>query len=169
MVEIDFLAANHVRIVGLCGQNWKWTLCYSFSLRCLIAYVPKMLLSIWLHMCTTRPQGMGLACRGHWALGSAQFTVYSLRRSLITQVSNCQDGCQTNSRRYDDLLSTNRLRRPLKYVLRDCTCDGLRVRIKCMGLYGRPPLALAGLLVTFDVRAYYRNCCIGCNQILHSD
>jgi len=24
MVEIDFLAANHVRIVGLCGQNWNW-------------------------------------------------------------------------------------------------------------------------------------------------
>jgi len=23
MVEIDFLEANHVRIVGLGGQNWK--------------------------------------------------------------------------------------------------------------------------------------------------
>jgi len=23
MVEIDFVAANYVRIVGLCGQNWK--------------------------------------------------------------------------------------------------------------------------------------------------
>jgi len=23
MVEIDFLAANHVCIVGLCGQNWN--------------------------------------------------------------------------------------------------------------------------------------------------
>ena len=23
MVEIDFLAANHVRIVGLCGENWN--------------------------------------------------------------------------------------------------------------------------------------------------
>jgi len=23
MVEIDFLAANHVRIVGLCSQNWN--------------------------------------------------------------------------------------------------------------------------------------------------
>jgi len=23
MVEIDFLAANHVHIVGLCGQNWN--------------------------------------------------------------------------------------------------------------------------------------------------
>jgi len=23
MVQIDFLAANHVRIVGLCGQNWN--------------------------------------------------------------------------------------------------------------------------------------------------
>jgi len=23
MVEIDFLAANHVRIIGLCGQNWN--------------------------------------------------------------------------------------------------------------------------------------------------
>ena len=28
-----------------------------------------------------------LACRGHWALGSAQVTVHS----LITQVSNCQE------------------------------------------------------------------------------
>ena len=53
---------------------------------------------------------MGLACRRHWVLGSAQlFTVYSLRCSLITQLSNCQDGCQTNSRRYDDLLSTDRV------------------------------------------------------------
>ena len=40
-----------------------------------------------------------------------------------------------------------RPRRPLKYVPRDCTCDGLRVRIKFMGLYGRPLLALAGFLV----------------------
>jgi len=23
MVEIDFLAPNHVRIIGLCGQNWN--------------------------------------------------------------------------------------------------------------------------------------------------
>jgi len=23
MVEIDFLAANHVCIIGLCGQNWN--------------------------------------------------------------------------------------------------------------------------------------------------
>jgi len=23
MVQIDFLAANHVRIIGLCGQNWN--------------------------------------------------------------------------------------------------------------------------------------------------
>jgi len=38
MVEIDFLAANHVRIVGLCGQNWNRTLRYSFALK---AYVPK--------------------------------------------------------------------------------------------------------------------------------
>ena len=40
-----------------------------------------------------------------------------------------------------------RPRRPLKYVPRDCTCDGLRVRIKFMGLYGRPLLTLAGFLV----------------------
>jgi len=39
MVEIDFLAANHVRIVGLCGQNWNRTLGYSFALRCEKAYV----------------------------------------------------------------------------------------------------------------------------------
>jgi len=120
MVEIDFLAANHVRIVGLCGQNWNRTLCYSFSLRCLIAYIPRILLSIWL-MCTMRLQAqcMGLTCRGHWALGSVQlFTVYSLRRSLITQVSNCQDGCQTNSRRYDDLptASTSQIRTAWLYL-----------------------------------------------------
>jgi len=24
MVQMEFLAANHVRIVGLCGQNWSW-------------------------------------------------------------------------------------------------------------------------------------------------
>jgi len=24
MVQIDFLAANHVRIVRLCGQSWNW-------------------------------------------------------------------------------------------------------------------------------------------------
>jgi len=23
MVQMDFLAANHVTIVGLCGQNWN--------------------------------------------------------------------------------------------------------------------------------------------------
>jgi len=39
MVEIDFLAANHVRIVGLCGQNWNQTLGYSFALRSVQAYV----------------------------------------------------------------------------------------------------------------------------------
>jgi len=68
----------------------------------------EMLLTIWL-LWTTRPQCMGVACRGHWPLGtsSAQFTVYRLRHSLTNhELSNCQDGCQTNSRRYNDLLST---------------------------------------------------------------
>jgi len=67
-------------------------------------------------MCTMQPQCMGLACRGHRALGSVQlFTVYSLRCSLITQLSNFQDGCQTNSRRYDDLLSTDRVDLSITY------------------------------------------------------
>jgi len=35
MVQIDFLAADRVHIVGLCGQNWNRTLGYSFSLRSL--------------------------------------------------------------------------------------------------------------------------------------
>ena len=123
------------------------TLGYSFALRSVKACFRKMLLSIRLY-CWPRNH---LACRGRgrWAM---LFTVYSLRHSLITQVSNCQDGCQTNSRRYDDLLSTEyRPRRPLKYVPRDCTCDGLRVRIKFMGLYGRSPLALAGFLVIHTI------------------
>jgi len=52
----------------------------------------------------TTVHGRGLP----WALGtsSAQFTVYRLRQSLTNQLSNCQDGYQTNSRRYHDLLST---------------------------------------------------------------
>jgi len=106
MVQMEFLAANHVRIVGLCGQNWNRTLCYSFSLRSLrprnvFKYLTNVYHTTIVHC---------LACRGHWALGSAQlFTVYSLRHSLITQLSNCQDGCQTNSRRYDDLFSTDRV------------------------------------------------------------
>jgi len=77
---MDFLAANHVRIFGLCGQNWNRTLGYSFALRSVQACVPEMLLSIWL-LCTTPPHCMGLACRGRgcWAVHTAQFTVYSLR------------------------------------------------------------------------------------------
>ena len=39
-----------------------------------------------------------------WALGSAQITHTGVE---LPQVLNCQDGCQTNSRRYDDLLSTD--------------------------------------------------------------
>jgi len=44
------------------------------------------LLSIWL-LWTTRPQCMGVACRGHWPLGtsSAKFTVYRLRHSSTNQ------------------------------------------------------------------------------------
>jgi len=43
-------------------------------------------------------------------------------------------------------------------VKRLCVCvcsDGLRVRIKFMGQYGRPNLALAGILVNFDARAIW--------------
>jgi len=42
MVEIDFLAANHVCIVGLCGQNWNMKHGYSFSLRTVTAYARKV-------------------------------------------------------------------------------------------------------------------------------
>ena len=38
--------------------------------------------------------------------------------------------------------------------------DGLTVRIKFMGQYGRPPLATAGLLVNFDVRAVTVDVCL---------
>jgi len=80
MVEIDFLAANHVRIVGLCGQNWNRTLGYSFALRCVKAYVRNVVKYLTTVEWTTRPQCMGMACRGHWPLGtsSAQFTVYRI-------------------------------------------------------------------------------------------
>jgi len=54
---------------------------------------------------------------------------------------------RTAARPIPEGMTIYRLRRPLKYVPRECTCDGLRVRIKFMGLYGRPLLALAGFLV----------------------
>ena len=106
MVEIDFLAANHVRIIGMCGQNWNRTLGYLFALRSVKAYFRKMLLSIWLH-CWPRDHsawawpavGTG---PGPLGTSSSQFIDW-----CTEQLSNCQDGCQTNSRRYDDLLSTN--------------------------------------------------------------
>ena len=48
----------------------------------------------------------------------AQVTVHT--GDTITQVSNCQGSCQTNSRRYDDLLSTVRdLRLGAACVTRD--------------------------------------------------
>jgi len=39
VVQIDFLAANLVRIVGLCGQNGNRTHVYSFTLRSVKACV----------------------------------------------------------------------------------------------------------------------------------
>ena len=53
---------------------------------------------------TTRPQCMQHGPGLPWALGSAQITHTGVE---LPQVLNCQDGCQTNSRRYDDLLSTD--------------------------------------------------------------
>ena len=43
MVEIDFLAANHVRIVGLCVriETRLWVIRFHY-----VAYVPVILLSI---------------------------------------------------------------------------------------------------------------------------
>ena len=67
MVEIDFLAANHVRIVGLCGQNWNWTLYYSFSLRSLR---PRNVVE-YLTTGAWPGDGRGLLwalATGHWAL-----------------------------------------------------------------------------------------------------
>jgi len=50
---------------------------------------------------------------GHWALAVHSATVHSLQSEAqfnkSGQLSNCQDGCQTNSQRYDDLLSTDRV------------------------------------------------------------
>ena len=48
-----------------------------------VAYVPEMLLSIWLQV---HGQATGMACRGHWPLGtsSAQLTVYRLRHRCPT-------------------------------------------------------------------------------------
>jgi len=69
MVEIDFLAANHVCIVGLCGQNWNRTLGYLFSLRSLKAYFRNVVKYLTTVECTTRPQCMG--GRGlPWALAA---------------------------------------------------------------------------------------------------
>ena len=78
MVQMDFLAANHVHIVGLCGQNWNRTLGYSFALRSLRPRnVVKYLTTVeW----TTRPQCMSDGRGLPWALasGHSQWTVHSL-------------------------------------------------------------------------------------------
>jgi len=117
MVEIDFLAANHVCIVGLCGQNWNRTQGYSFSLRSLKAYVLNVVkyLTTVDHATTVHGRGLPWAQgtgrhAGPWALAvhSSQFIDWSTVNQS-GRLSNCQDGCQTNSRRYDDLLSTDRV------------------------------------------------------------
>ena len=101
----------------------------------------EMLLSIWL-LWTTRPQCMGVACRGHWPLGtsSAQFTVYRLRHSLTDQ-----DSCPTAST----------AARPIpKGMTIFCllTASTSQIRTTWLylydwGQYGRPPIASAELLV----------------------
>ena len=108
----------------------------------------EMLLSIWL-LWTTRPQCMGVACRGHWPLGtsSAQFTVYwyRLRHSLTNQ-----DSCPT----------ARTAARPIpKGMTIFClpTASTSRIRTAWLylydwGQYGRPPVASAGLLVVFMAR-----------------
>jgi len=72
-----------------------------------VAYVPEMLLSIWLLWSGSRDHSAwatGVSCRGHWPLGtsSAQVTVYRLRHRCPTARMAAS---QTNSWRYDDLLS----------------------------------------------------------------
>jgi len=74
MVEIDFLAANHVRIVGLCGQNWNRTLGYY------VAYVWNVVKYLTTVEWTTRPQciwAWPAVGTGRWALAvhSSQFAV----------------------------------------------------------------------------------------------
>jgi len=83
MVEIDFLAANQV-VLSDCVvriETGLWVIRFHY-----VAYVPVMLLSIWLLWSGPRdhsPWAMGVACRGHWPawpLGnsSALFTVYRI-------------------------------------------------------------------------------------------
>ena len=101
----------------------------------------KMLLSIWL-LWTTRPQCMGVACRGHWPLGtsSAQFTVYRLRHSLTNQ-----DRCPT----------ARTVARPVPegmtiFCLPTTSTSQIRTAwlyLYVWGQYGRPPIASAGLLL----------------------
>jgi len=90
MVEVDFLAADHVRIVGLCGQNWNRTLDYLFALCSLRSRnIVKYLTTVeWI----ARPQCMGYGrgllwalATGHWALAVHRtFTVYRLRHRCPT-------------------------------------------------------------------------------------
>ena len=103
----------------------------------------EMLLSIW-PLWTMRPQCMGVACRGHWPLGtsSAQFTVYRyrLRHSLTDQ-----DSCPT----------VRTAARPIPEGMTIfClpTASTSQIRTAWLYLYdwrqyGRPPIASAGLLV----------------------
>jgi len=103
----------------------------------------EMLLSIWL-LWTTWPQCMGVACRGHWPLGTsnAQFTVYRLRHSLTNR-----DGCPT----------ARTAARPIPegmtiFCLLTASTSQIRTTwlyLYDWGQYGRPPTASAGLLVLF--------------------
>ena len=105
---MDFLAANHVRIVGLCGQNWNRTLCYSFSLRSLRPSNVVEYLTIARgvdHVTTVHGQRAWPAVgTGRWAqaVHRWQVTVYRLRHRCPTARTAAS---HTNSWRYDDLLS----------------------------------------------------------------
>jgi len=58
-------------------ETGLWVICLHY-----VVWKPtsEILLTIWL-LWTTQPECMGVACRGHWPLGtsSAQFTVYSTK------------------------------------------------------------------------------------------
>jgi len=91
-----------------------------------VAYVPEILLSIWLQV---HGQATGVACRGHWPLGTWQFIDWGT-------------GVQLPKRLPDQFPKVWRsfVYRPrdLSNVPRDCTCDGLRAwgRYQCRINYG---------------------------------
>jgi len=106
-----------------------------------VAYVPEML-SIWLLWSGPRDRSawaMGVACRGHWPLGTsgAQFTVYRRLRHSLTDHDRCPTA-RTAARPIPEGMtifclptaSTSQIHTTWLYL-----CD--------WGQYGRPPLAFS--------------------------